>query len=434
MRASPYADLSVAEARRTALAAQGFLDPPHQPPTMRTLMRTLSRTGVLQIDSVNVLQRAHYLPLFSRMGPYPTDLLHRAAGWDSAGTPAGTPAGTLAGTPTGRLSRPGARRLVEYWAHEAAFLPVEDWPLMRHRMATARTAAWGGPRRIAEDQPDLVRRVLEEVRRRGPVTARQVAADLSGHLPRRRDNWGWNWSEAKQALEFLFFGGEVSVARRNPQFERVYDLPERVLPAAVLALPTPDPADAHRELVRRAARSCGVATERSLRDYYRMGVAETRAAVADLVDSQELLPVRVAGWRQSAYLHCDARFPRRVEARALLSPFDPLVWERVRTEQLFGFHYRIEIYVPQERRVHGYYVLPFLLGDQLVARVDLRADRASGVLEVRGAFAEPDAPVRAAGELAQELRQLARWLGLGPVRVAARGDLATALAGSVGVG
>jgi len=403
--------LSAVEARRVALAAQGFLDPPHRPPTLRTLLRTVGRTGVLQIDSVNVLQRAHYMPLFSRMGPYDRDLLHRAAGWTG---------------PDGSTTR--ARSLVEYWAHEAAFLPVEAWPLMRHRMATARTAAWGGPRRIAEEQPELVRWVSQEVRDRGPVTAREVEGDL----PRRRDSWGWNWSEAKQALEFLFFAGEVTVARRNAQFERLYDVPERVLPPAVLAAPTPAPAAARRELVRRAARSCGVASEQSLRDYYRMGVAETRTAVAELVEAEELRPVSVEGWRRRAYLHRDARIPRRVAARSLLSPFDPVVWERSRTEELFGFRYRIEIYVPRERRVHGYYVLPFLLGDRLVARVDLRADRSAGVLEVLGSYAEQAAPVGTAEELAAALHGLAGWLGLQAVRVAPRGDLATALAPCVG--
>ena len=306
MTVAPSRDrtLSRSQARRVALAAQGFLDRPHAVPTMRTLARTVARTGVLQIDSVNVLQRAHYMPLFSRMGPYDPELLHRAAGR-------------------------APRRLVEYWAHEAAFMPVDLWPYMRHRMARARSEAWGGPRRIFEEKPDLVAWVLDEVRERGPISAR----DIEGDLPRaNKDNWGWNWSETKQALEFLFFGGEVSVARRNAQFERMYDVPERVLPAEVLAVPVPTDQEAHRELVRRAAAAHGVATEACLRDYYRMRSDHTRAAIDALVEDGELEPVWIEGWARPAYLHRAARLPRRVAARALLSPFDPVVWERGRTD------------------------------------------------------------------------------------------------------
>ncbi|HET6627756.1 MAG TPA: crosslink repair DNA glycosylase YcaQ family protein [Nocardioidaceae bacterium] len=402
---SPSRDrtLSRSQARRVTLAAQGFLDPRHRTPTMRTLTRAVARTGVLQIDSVNVLQRAHYMPLFSRIGAYDPALLHRAAGR-------------------------APRRLVEYWAHEAAFMPVDLWPLMQHRMARARSEAWGGPRRIFEEKPDLVAWVLEEVRQRGPVTARGIEGDL----PRaNKDNWGWNWSETKQALEFLFYAGEVSVARRNAAFERLYDLPERVLPADVLAMPTPTQDQAHVELVRRAAVSHGVATETCLRDYYRMRPDAARAAIGTLVEDGELLPVGIEGWRRPAYLHRDARLPRRVRARALLSPFDPVVWERARAEQLFGFRYRIEIYVPEKQRVHGYYVLPFLLGEDLVARVDLKADRKSGVLQVKGSYAEPRAPEETPAELAMELHALAGWLDLDTVAVEPRGDLAPALAVAV---
>ncbi len=392
--------LSLAQARRVALAAQGFLDTPHRTPTMRTLQRTIERTGVLQVDSVNVLQRAHYMPLYSRMGAYDTDLLHRAA-----------------------ERRP--RRIVEYWAHVQAFMPVELWPVMRHRMATyrAKRGKWG----FVADDHELERNLLAEIRERGASTAR----DLDDGLPRARDNWGWNWSETRKTLDYLYMTGEVAIAGRNGQFEIRYDLPERVLPADVLARPTPSVADANRELVRRAARSHGVATVQDLRDYYRMPVADTAAAVAELVEAGELVPVAVDGWTRPAYLHAEARIPRRVMARALLSPFDPVVWERARTEALFDFRYRIEIYVPAEKRVHGYYVLPFLLRDRIVARVDLKADRqydgGAGRLVVRAAFAEPGAPEDTADELSAELRRLADWLRLATVTVEARGDLAPAL-------
>lgn len=394
--------LSKAQARRITLAAQGFLDSPHERPTLRTFDRTIARTGVLQIDSVNVLQRAHYMPLYARMGPYDTDLLRRAA-----------------------QERP--RRVVEYWAHEAAFMPVDLWPFLRHRMERAHSQAWGGPRSIAKENPGLVKDVLDDVRRRGQRSARQIDADLIGDRDRARTHWGWNWSDVKKALEFLFYAGDITVAGRNAQFERLYDVPERVLPQAVLDAATPSAPEAHVELVRRAAISHGVASERCLRDYYRMGADEARVAVASLVEAGDIQPVAVEGWNRPAYLHHDARLPRKVAARTLLSPFDPVVWERARTEALFDFRYRIEIYVPAEKRVHGYYVLPFLLGDRLVARVDLKADRGTQRLLVLGAWAEPDAPDATADELAVELRRLARWLGLDDVVVSPRGDLASAL-------
>ncbi len=389
--------LSTAQARRIALAGQGFVDPAHTPPTMRTLARTVARTGVLQVDSVNVLQRAHYMPLYSRMGPYDTSLLTRAA-----------------------EQRP--RRLVEYWAHVQALMPVELWPVMQHRMASYRTQQhkWWG----TEVTPELADSLLAEIAERGAATAR----DLDAGLPRTKENWGWNWSATRRTLDYLYMVGDVAIAGRNSQFEIRYDLSERVIPRAVLEMPTPTRQEADRELVRRAARSHGVATERCLRDYYRMGtLAEVRPAIADLVEAGELEPVTVEGWSRPAYLHRDARLPRRVRARTLLSPFDPVVWERERTEQLFGFRYRIEIYVPADQRVHGYYVLPFLLGDSIVARVDLKADRRAGCLLVQAAFAEPGAPDDTAEELAAELRRLAGWLGLAGIAVGERGDLSAAL-------
>lgn len=393
--------LGLAEARRVALAAQGFGDRPHATPTLRTLERTVQRTGVLQIDSVNVLQRAHYLPLYSRRGPYDPRLIDRAAG-----------------------QRP--RRLVEYWAHVAALMPVELWPVMQHRMRHFRDR--GHPWTEGRDA-ELVASLLAEVGERGASTSRS----LDDGLPRRKDHWGWNWSRTKQALEYLFLAGELAVAGRTGAFERLYDLPERVLPAAVLALPEPSEAEAHRDLVRRAARAHGVATARDLRDYFRMPAAQAGPAIASLVEAGELVPAVVDGWPQPAYLHRDAVLPRSVAGHALLSPFDPVVWERDRTERLFGFHYRIEIYMPAPQRRHGYYVLPFLLGDRIVARVDLKADRPAAVLDVRAAWVEPNAPAGTAAQLGVELRRLAGWLGLDELAVRDHGDLADALARALGV-
>jgi uncharacterized protein len=392
--------LSRVQARRVALVAQGFRDPRHTVPTMRTFNRTLSRTAVLQIDSVNVLQRAHYMPLFSRMGPYDTDLLRRAA-----------------------EQKP--RRIVEYWAHVAAFMPVDLWPQMRHRMRgyEARGHEWVAIRH----KPELVDSLLAEVTERGACTPR----DLDDGLPRKKEHWGWNWSDTKKVMEYLFASGRLAVAGRNQQFERLYDLPERVVPRQFLDAPEPPVHEAARELVRRAGRALGVGTESCLADYFRMSTALASPAVRSLVEDGELLPVRIEGWSRTAYLHRDAALPRRVRARALLSPFDPLVWKRDRTEHLFDFRYRIEIYTPEARRVHGYYVLPFLLDDELVARVDLKADRKGGVLQVLAAYAEERAPERTPTELAEELWLLAGWLGLGRVEVAARGDLAGRLGAAV---
>ncbi|GAA1509150.1 winged helix-turn-helix domain-containing protein [Nocardioides humi] len=388
--------LSLAQARRVALAAQGFLDPAHAVPTLRTFDRTLARTGVLQVDSVNVLQRAHYMPLYSRMGAYDVDLLRRAA--------------------SGRN-----RRVVEYWAHVQAFMPVELWPAMRHRMDDYRSRR-GKWFTVVEDDA-LEAALLAEIAERGASTARE----LDDGLPRTKDHWGWNWSRARRMLDYLFTTGDLAIAGRNSQFEIRYDLPERVLPAAVLDAPAMTAADAHVELVRRAARSHGVASAHCLADYYRIRIGEARVAIEELVAAGELERVEVQGWRRPAYLHREARLPRRVGARALLSPFDPVVWERDRAEALFDFFYRIEIYTPAARRVHGYYVLPFLLGERIVGRVDLKADRATSRLLVQSAWAEPHAPAETPAELAVELDRLAGWLGLAGVEVAPKGDLAPAL-------
>ncbi|MDP9436720.1 MAG: winged helix DNA-binding domain-containing protein [Actinomycetota bacterium] len=394
--------LSRAQARRVALAAGGFTDPaPVASPDRRHLRRVLSRTLLLQVDSVNVLERAHYLPAYSRLGPYDTGLVDRAAYRH--------------------------RELFEYWGHEASLLPVALHPLLRWRMERAARLeeGWGGPLRAMRDRPEFVAGVLERVRELGPVGAGALREG-----PRRGGSW-WDWDDAKRALEYLFWSGQVTTHSRRG-FERLYDLTERVLPREVLDLPTPDRVEAQRELVRRAARAQGVGTERSLRDHFRLRVDEGAAAVRSLVEAGELLRVEVEGWRGPAYLSREAVLPRRVRASALLSPFDPLVWERVRTSALFGFDYRIEIYVPAAKRVHGYYVLPFLLGDALVARVDLKADRAAGVLRVLAAWAEPGHdPGEVAAALAAELRRVARWRGLDDVAVAPRGDLAPQLAANL---
>jgi uncharacterized protein YcaQ len=399
--------LSAAEARRVAIAAQGFAGPPlaRAVDTRALRSRVLESVGLIQIDSVNVLQRAHYLPTFSRLGPYDIGVLDK-------------------------LSHYAPRRLFEYWGHEASLIPVELHPHLRWRMRRAHDDAWGGMRRIAQERPDLVKAVLEDLRDRGPLTASQLA-----HLdaPRAPKGPWWDWSDVKRALEFLFWSGEITSARRK-RFERLYDVPERVLPADVLATPTPDDDVAQRALLRVAARALGVATEPDLRDYFRLPAAESKLRVAELVESGELLPVAVEGWSAPAYLAPGARVPRKVDACALVGPFDSLIWERPRVERVFGMRYRIEIYVPKEQRVHGYYVLPLLLGDRLVARVDLKADRAGGGLLVQAAHAEPGAPPETAEALAVQLRRMAGWLGLDDVIVARSGDLAAAVTAAVAVG
>jgi uncharacterized protein len=399
--------LSVAQARRIALAAQGFADPrPTGRVDARHMRRVLARIAILQIDSVNVFCRTHYMPLFSRVGPYSRDALDRL---------------------TAHTAGPVRRELFEYWAHEASLVPVELQPLLRWRMQRASVDAWGGMRRVLRDNPKLIDDVIALVDEQGPIRASETGIPR----PARAQGAMWNWHDGKVALEYLFWAGRVTAARRI-NFERHYDLPERVLPAAVLAVPTPSVEDAQRELVRVAARAYGVATEPDLGDYFRLPRADSKARVAELVDAGELVAVEVDGWRAPTYLWPDARLPRRVTARALLSPFDSLVWFRERTERLFGFRYRIEIYTPEPKRVYGYYVLPFLLGDSLVARVDLKSDRQAGVLRVQGAYLEDGAdPYYVATELAEELAVTAQWLGLEAVVVMPRGDLAPDLAKAV---
>jgi uncharacterized protein YcaQ len=367
--------LSAAEARRVALAAQGF----GRPRKAGRLLPTIERLGLLQIDSVNVLERAHYMPLFARLGPYDKDALDRMAHY-------------------------APRRLFEYWGHEASLIPVTTQPLLRWRMARAHDEAWSGVARVAREKPEVLARVLAEVRERGPIPASAIEEE------RRTGPW-WDWSDVKRAFAYLFWSGEITSARRRG-FERWYDLPERVLPRAVIETPTPPMEEAQRRLLAIAARALGVATESDLRDYFRLAARESVPRVAELVEAGELVPVAVEGWRQQAYLHRDARVPRALDARALMAPFDSLVWERARAERLYGFRYRIEIYTPAPKRVHGYYVLPFLLGDRLVARVDLKADRRAGALLVQSAHYEEHAPPETRDALAAELGLMAGWLGL----------------------
>jgi uncharacterized protein YcaQ len=325
------------------------------------------------------------------------------------------------------------RLLVEYWAHEASLLPVADWPLLQ---TAARSRGWWRHYGVlADEQPALVEDVLAAVKELGPIGAGELEKALGGvNRPRPPGATWWERSDVKRICEYLFGLGQLTTGTRR-HFQRLYDLPERVLPPEVLAVGPVDDDEAARALVLRSASALGVATEPDLRDYYRLNPVRSQAAVRDLVDAGALLPVQVRGWRHPAYRAVDARVPRRITGRALLCPFDPLIWERDRTERIFGFRYRIEIYVPEPKRQYGYYVFPFLLDGELVARVDVKSDRAAGVLRVPGAFAEPGAEVpRVAAELAAELRVMADWLGLEDVVVGERGDLAPALAGAVAMG
>ena len=390
--------LSARQARRIALAAQGLGARPDGEVSRRQLLKTIERLGLVQIDSVNVVSRTHYLPAFSRLGAYPRMLLETVA-W-------------------GR--KPA---LFEYWAHEASLLPVASQPLLRWRMADARdgVGVWRGVAKFMRERRDLIDSAMEQIRDRGPLSASELELGAKGV-----GGW-WGWSEAKRAVECLFWTGELAVVTRRGTFERVYGLPEAALPRAILDAPTPPREESQRQLIMIAARAMGVATERDLRDYFRMGVAETKARVAELAETGALTPVTVKGWREPAYLDPAARRPRSIDAQALLSPFDNAIWFRERTERLFGVRMRLEIYTPAAKRLHGYYVLPFLEDDAITARVDLKADRKASVLVVQAAHAEPWATPQTPERLAQELRLMAGWLGLTAVRAEPRGDLAAAL-------
>jgi len=387
--------LSNDQARRIAVAAQGLAEPrPGGRIDRRHYRRLLERTGLLQLDSVNVLQRSHYLPVWSRLGAYPIASLDHFT------------------------ARSG--EMYEYWGHVASLLPVARYPLFRWRMDAIRP--WPRVQRVMDEHPGYVEMVFEEIAAHGPLTV----SDLSD--PGARTGPWWGHGKGKTALDWLFSKGRIA-AYRNASFGRLYDLPERVIPAEHLEAPAPERTDAYRELLLLAARHHGVGTATDIGDYYRLHLPTARPLLEELADSGALQRVEVTGWGQSAYLHPEARLPRQIEGATLLSPFDSLVWERSRTERIFGFHYRIEIYVPEPQRVYGYYVLPFLLDGELVGRVDLKADRKTGALLVRGSFHEEGTdPARVVRALAPELNGLAGWLGLGRVQVDANGSLAGHLA------
>lgn len=398
------AALTLDQARRIALSAQGLASVrPTSLVTARQVGRTFDRLQLIQIDSVNVLARSHYLPLFSRLGGYDVDIVHRLAG------------------------RP-PRRMVEYWAHEASYIRpqhFEDLRLWQKR-------AWVGAHRMpTAERRKLTSRVLEALEKSRPLTARQVSARIGHDAVSPKTGWGWNWNAVKRVLEDLFEQGEISAAGRTAQFERLYSPTHKVLPARFNGNKPPDPDEAMLRLIEAAASAHGIGTVKCFADYFRVGVRPATAAVDELVRQQILEPVTVHGWDRKVFRHAEAKLPRKASGRALLSPFDSLVFERRRVEELFNFHYRIEIYTPASKRRYGYYVLPFLLRDRLVARVDLKADRNGSRLLVRGSFAEPDAPVDTAVELAAELNMMADWLGLADVVVEPRGDLAGPLAAAV---
>ncbi|MGB3473737.1 MAG: crosslink repair DNA glycosylase YcaQ family protein [Mycobacterium sp.] len=404
--------LTAVQARRIAVAAQGFTDPkPSAVVTRAHLKRLISRIQVLQLDSVSVAVRAHYAPVFSRLGPYDRTVLDRAAWSHSARSP---------------------RLLVEYWAHEAALMAVEDWPLLRWRMRQWPHGRWGS--HIVRANPQLVTDVTAAVGELGPVTAGQIEEHLAAASGRAGKGPWWNRSDTKWVAEALFASGVLTTATRVG-FARHYDLVENVLPPQVLAVEVDDD-EAIRELVRRAAGALGIATEADLRDYFRLSAAQVKPAIAKLVAAGELESVEVDGWDAAAYLRAGQSIPRTDRGTALLCPFDPLIFFRPRVQRLFDFFYRIEIYTPAPKRQYGYYVWPFLLDGELVGRVDLKADRQQGALHVVGAFAEEgQSRARVAKALVGELRSMASWLGLNQLKVGERGDLAAelhrrALAGS----
>ena len=388
--------ISQPTARRIAIAAQGLHTRAAATPTARHLDAVIARIGLLQLDSVAILARAHYLPLYSRLGAYNRSLLDEAA-WGKK------------------------RRWFEYWGHEASLLPFALQPLLRWRMAAATNGEglWPNLTKFHREHAPYIKSIHAHITKNGPATA----SDFEGE--KGAAGW-WGWGQAKRALEFLFWSGELTAASRRG-FERVYDIPERVLPAAILSQPTPTKSDAQRELLRLSAAAHGIGNVTDLADYFRISPRTARPLIAELVEEGTLRKIDIDGLRGDWFLHRNARIPRKIEAQSLLSPFDPLIWERDRVAKLFAFQYRLEIYTPAHKRVHGYYVLPFLLGDRLVARVDLKADRANSKLHVLSAYAEPEAPPETAESLHAELGHLAAWLSLDNIVIANKGDLASKL-------
>ncbi len=395
--------VSPAAARRIALAAQGFARPRPDAVGTRQLNLTLERIGLLQLDSVNVLERSHYLPMFARLGAYDKALLDRLT-----------------------FAKKAPYR--EYWAHEAALIPLEDWPLFGFRRQDYRDYY-----SVANDpwlaaHADTLAWLRAELAEKGPLPASKIERDAAAP---RRGSW-WDWDEVKRGLERMFrFGDVVSAGRTG--FERTYALPEQVMPTEVYRREVPRE-EAVRTLMERAARAHGIGTLSDFADYYRLKTGDAKPALASLVDEGVLHEVSVPGWKKAAYLHRDARIPRRIEATALLSPFDPVVWERDRALRMFGFHYRIEIYTPAPKRVYGYYTLPVLVDDALVGRIDLKNDRKRGVLRVQSAWREEGVADAVAERIVPALRELAAWQGLGELEVVDRGDLARAVAVEAGVG
>lgn len=398
----PVLTITAAQARRTAIAAQGL----HRrrtgaTPHRGTFGKLVDRIGVLQIDSVNVLARAHYLPAFSRLGAYRPELLDDIA-WPK---------------------RNKDRMLLESWAHVASLVELDLEPALRFRQQTM-GERWR-PDDLIDAHPGLQERIVEVIAAEGPISAGGIEKIL-GAPGKGRPGW-WEWSATKRISEYLFLSGTTAVAGRK-SFERLYDLSERVVPQHIRDLPTPTPDEARRLLVQRAIRHHGIGTVGDIADYYRLKIAGTQQALSELVEEGTVLPVAVRGWKDRVYLDSEAAMPRKVDGRALLCPFDPLIWHRPRTERMFGMHYRIEIYTPEPKRTYGYYVFPLLVGDEFVGRFDLKADRAAGELLVQASFAEPDADPSAACEAAAvELAEMARWLGLSRIVVKDRGDLARQL-------
>lgn len=379
--------LSIADARALALAAQGFDMPrPANKATQRHVNSLISRLGVIQIDSVNVLVRSQELPLFSRLGNHDRNAIPKAT---------------------------ESQKLFEYWGHEAAHLPVEIHPLFRWKMEAARLgkARHWGLTSFYDDNKAFVKRMLKHVETNGPTTARELSTRTEKRGADKK-TW-WDWDESKTALEYLFLTGQLMSRGRGTDFARIYDTPERVLPKKVLDAPTPTEHDARKQLLVRSAIAQGVATATDLADYYRQKPAAVKPLITELLEDGELRAVAVDGWTEKAFVHRSAKLPKQLHATALLSPFDSLVWCRPRNERLFDFHYRIEIYTPKEKRKFGYYVLPFMMNGQMVGRVDLKADRANSKLLVHSVHTEKGIKRATISDaLNNELRAMASWLQL----------------------